>query len=420
MLKKYGLACGDFGSEELLRFRDGLANLGDERHPSYVRHVVGDIIVIAFLAVLADADDWQKIWIFADKKKEWLTGLLGLRNGIPSHDTIQDVISMIDQQALFAACLSFLMGKIDAYSEMARHDDPFKKPDIPITSIDGKTSRGSAGADTGNGAIRPLHTLNAVSSDYGFCIGQVFVPEKTNEITAVDDLLGLLDVSGTVVTWDALNTQKGNVGAVIGRGGDYVVALKANHPNLSEEVKDYFADEGLLKDNPLVSRHKTAEKEHSAVITREYILSREVDWIYDRKSWEGLGAIGCVRKTIRPLSGTATTETRYYLSSVTEIGLFSRAVRQHWSVESFHWHMDVTFRDDANMTRDKKGAQAIQIMKKAALALLKLVQPMYVRRSLKNIRYTLSLGFECEIEKIFSYLDVGKAKAELLGKGLIK
>jgi len=111
-------------------------------------------------------------------------------------------------------------------------DIGIKKPDIPIVAIDGKTSRGSAGNDTGDGKTRPLHTLNAVSTDYGFCIGQVFVPEKSNEITAVEDLLDLFDVEGVVVTWDALNTQKRNVKKVVDKKGDYVVALKGNHKNL--------------------------------------------------------------------------------------------------------------------------------------------------------------------------------------------
>ena len=143
------------------------------------------------------------------------------------------------------------------------------------------------------------------------------------------------------------------------------------------------------------------EKEHNTIVTREYILSKEVDWIYDKKSWSGLRAIGCIRKTIESLKGEKTTETRYYLSSVTDISLFARSVRQHWAVESFHWQMDVTFRDDANKTRDKKSAKNLQIMKKSALALLKMIQPMY-KRSLNNIRNTLALSFEKEIERIFS------------------
>ena len=413
ILKEFQMTCDDFSNHELANFKNQMDGLDDKRHHSYIRHRIGDIIVIVFLALLSDADEWNEIELFAKKKEKWLRKFLTLDYGIPSHDTIQNVISMIEPQILFHACISFLMAKIDVYSEMATKQDAFKKTELPIVSIDGKTSRGSAGNDTGQGEIRPLHTLNAVSSDYGFCIGQVFVPEKSNEIVAVEDLLDLIDIEGAVVTWDALNTQKKNINKVIKNKGDYVVALKSNHPNLSEEVIDYFSDEELLKDNPLVCTCKTTEKEHSAVITREYILSKEVNWIYDKKSWKELNTIGCVRKTIHSLTGEESTETRYFISSVLDVSLFARSVRQHWAVESFHWQMDFTFHDDANKTREKKSVKNLQIMKKAALALIKLVQPMY-KMSMKRIRYSLSLDFENDIEKIFSALDVEKVTKVLI------
>ena len=420
IISDYGLSGEDFSDDELIRFRDSLDGLDDKRHQSYVRHRMSDIIIMVFLALLANVDEWDEIEVFLDIRADWFIKLLDLRHGIPCHDTMQSVIGSLEPQALTEICLGFIIGKINIYSEMARHDDPFRKPGKSIISIDGKTSRGSAGKDAGNGKIRPLHTLNAVSSDYGFCIGQVFVPEKTNEITAVGDLLDLIDVSDTVVTWDALNTQKDNVRKVIDKKGDYVVALKANHGSLLEEVRDYLCDDGLLKNNPLVEYHETKEKEHGFVITRQYIISKEVDWIYDRKSWAGLGAIGCCKKTAAPLKGgDPVTETRYYLSSVTDVSLFARSVRQHWSVEAFHWQMDFTFRDDSNRTRDKKSAKNLQIMKKTALALLTLVKPMYRKRiSIKNIRLTICTNFEKEIPRIFSMLDVEKVKTLLCGDGL--
>jgi len=422
IISEYNLSGDDFSDDELIRFRDSLNGLDDKRHQSYVRHRISDVVIMVFLALLANVDEWDEIEVFLDAKADWFISLLGLNHGIPSHDTMQAVIGSIEPQALTGIYLGFVIGKINTYSEMARHDDPFKKPDKSIVSVDGKTSRGSAGKDTGNGKTRPLHTLNAVSSDYGFCIGQVFVPEKTNEITAVGDLLDLIDVTDTVVTWDALNTQKDNVRKVIGKKGDYVVALKANHGTLLEEVRDYLCDDGLLKNNPLVEYHETKEKEHGSVITRRYILSKEVDWIYDRKSWAGLGAVGCCQKTIAPLGGgEPVTETRYYLSSVTDVQLFARSVRQHWSVESFHWQMDFTFRDDANRTRDKKSAKNLQIMKKSALALLTLVKPIYRKRiSIKNIRLSICTNFEKEIPRIFSMLDEEKVKTLLYGSGKLK
>ena len=422
IIKQYGLTCNDFSADKLIRFRKemDIFEAGDSRHQSYVRHIIGDIIVIVFLALLSGADEWTEIGDFAKKKEAWLRQFLPLDNGIPSHDTIQDVMALPDPGMLSRICLQFIIEKVDIYSEIKRHDDPFKKPDTPIMAIDGKTSRGSAGNDTGQGKTRPLHTLNAVSTNYGFSIAEVFVPEKTNEINATEDLLDIIDVEGVVVTWDALNTQKKNVEAVIAKKGDYVVALKGNHQSLYEEIRDYFNDEALFINNPLSGFHETIEKEHNAIIKREYILSREIHWIYDRKSWAGLQAIGCVRTTASPLNGAlAATEVRYYLSSVTDVSLFARSARQHWSVESYHWQMDFTFRDDANKTRDKKSAKNLQIMKKSVLALLKIVQPLY-KMSMKRIRYSLSLDFENEIEKIFSVLDTPKVEAHLKEAGYLK
>jgi len=415
IIKQYGLTGSDFNNDEIIRFRNQVTVLKDTRHHSYVRHKISDVLVIVVLALLADADEWTKIEDFARKKEKWLREFLDLEHGIPSHDTIQFVLSILDPHQLSQICLKFLMDKIEALSEMKRRENPFKKPDTDIVSIDGKTSRGSAGNITGQEECRPLHTLNAVSSSYGICIGEVFVPDKTNEIGAVEDLLEILDVEGAVVTWDALNTQKKNIENVIDKKGDYVVALKGNHPNLHEEIRDYFNDEVLWLNNPLASFHKTVDKERSSIVTREYILSKEIDWIYDKKSWKGLGAIGCVRRSVIQMNGETTFEKQYYLSSITDVDLFARSARQHWSVESFHWQLDVIFRDDLNNTREKKSAKNLQIMKKTALAILKIVQPLY-NKSMKRIRYSLSLDFENEIENIFSALDIEKVKSQLEGK----
>jgi predicted transposase YbfD/YdcC len=416
----YSEILDELGIDELAGFKDEMDAAPDNRHQSYVQHCIGDIVVITFLAVLAASDEWTHIEVFARKKEAWLKEFLSLRNGIPSHDTIQDVMSMLSPSFLFSILIRFIMIKVDIYAEMARRDDPFKKPGIPIVSIDGKTSRATRGNDTGNGAIKPIHTLHAVSSDYGFCIGEVAVCEKSNEITATPDILDIIDVEGCVVTWDALNTQKSNVKKVIDKKGDYVVALKANHPCLSDEVKEYFDDEVLLKDNPLVSTHATTDKEHNAIIKREYILSAETDWIYGKSEWKNLKTIGVVKKTISPLNGKAPAmETRYYISSVTDVELFARSARGHWQVESFHWSLDVAFRDDYNKTRDKNSARNLNVIKKMVLALLKLVQPAY-KMSLKKIRYAMALDYENEIEKIFALLDTGKAESALRESAKIK
>lgn len=419
-ISKYDITPGDFNEAELLKLMWRAEELDDSRHRSYVRHRIGDIVVIAFLAILSGSNEWEQIGTFAKKKEVWLKRFLVLDNGIPSTDCIQRVMSMLDTSLLFRLYMEFLLEKVRAYAELTRHDNPLKTPEKDIISIDGKTTKGSAGQDTGNGKTKALHTLNAYSHSIGVCIGQQFIPEKTNEITATKDILEILDVKDTIVTWDALNTQKENVAQVIAQKGDYVVALKANHARLSDEVKDYFDDEGLLKDNPEVSRYEYTEKEHNAVITREYILSTEIGWIYDNKAWKGLAAIGCVKKTIKPLKGEESLETRYYLCSIKDVKLFAKSARCHWGVEnSLHFQLDFTFKDDKNKTRDKKSVQNLQIMKKIALALLKLVQPMY-KKSMQLIRYDIALDFENEMEKIFTVLNVETVEKQLRETGKVK
>ena len=275
-----------------------------------------------------------------------------------------------------------------------------------IISLDGKTSCGSKRNKTNKLGAKALHTLNAYSSDLGMCIGQVFVNEKSNEIPAAIDLLDIIEVKGTIVTWDALNTQKETVKKVIARGGDYVGALKGNQHNFYKDVKDYFEEEILreIKSNK-ENYVKTVEKEHSAIITREYFLTNDIEWLYDKSKWKGLESIGFERKTIERLNGEKSIEQRYFISSISSIKDFSRAVRDHWGVENgLHWQLDFTFKDDKNTTMDKNGARNLQLIKKAALSILKMSQSIY-KVSLKMIRYRLSLNFDGEIEKIFGMLN---------------
>ena len=174
-----------------------------------------------------------------------------------------------------------------------------------IFSIDGKTSCSSKRNATNVEGSKALHTLNAYSSNYGICIGQVFVDEKSNEIPVVKDLLNIIDIKDTVVTWDALNTQKTTVEEVL------------------EELKGNKANYKI-----------TQEKEHSAIVTREYFLTTNINWIYNKKDWKGLKSIRLEKKTIKRTNGTIVQEERYFICSIDDINIFSRAVRNRWGVEN--------------------------------------------------------------------------------------
>jgi predicted transposase YbfD/YdcC len=193
--------------------------------------------------------------------------------------------------------------------------------------------------------------------------------------------------------------------------------LKGNQHNFYQDVKDYFTKDVIkeLRNNP-VKYKKTKEKEHSGIATREYFLTDDIKWLYNKEKWAGLTAIGLEKKTLEKKNGETIHEERLFIVSFMNIDDFSRAVREHWGVENgLHWHLDFTFKDDKNTTMTKTGAKNLQIFKKLALALLKIVQTLY-NCSLKLIRYKLSLNFDKEIEKIFKMLNAQDLKKIILAK----
>lgn len=389
-----------------------LSKIVDGRHQSYVRHSLVDIIVITLFAVLANANEWQEIEDFGREKAVFLKTFLKLENGIPSDDTFRIVISSLNPKYLYNIIIEFFIEHLDTILKTFSTKEADKKE---IISCDGKASCSSKRNETDKTGARALHTLNAYSSNYGICLGQEFVNEKTNEITEMPKLLACLDLQGAIVTWDALNTQKAIVAKVIDGKGNYVGALKGNQHNFYEDVRDYFDDDVISKIQKDKTKYlKTVEKEHSAVVTREYFLSVDIDWLYNKKEWKGLKSIGLERKTIKKNKPDAPIiyEYRFYINSIDNIEDFARSVRDHWGVENgLHWHLDFTFRDDKNTTMKNNGAEGLQIFKKAALAILKIVQPIYPKRtSLKRIRYKLSLSFEKEIGRIFKMLNIDHLK----------
>ena len=384
-----------------------MSEMSDHRDTAYVRHDLGDIIIIALLAVLSNADEWLQIEIFGKTHEKWLRRFLRLEHGIPCDDTFRTVIGSLNINYVYGIAIDFLMKKLD---EIIQATKAPKESEKEILSFDGKVSKGSKREQTDQAGSAALHTLSAYSGDFGFCVTQEFVSEKTNEITSMPEILKRLDLRNSIATWDALNTQKDVVAAVIEGKGDYVGALKGNHKNLHQDVIDYFEPEVLktLRESP---KHYeiSKEPEQSAIVTREYFLTDDIKWLYDRESWAGLKTIGMELKTIKALNPEIPTKTevRYFISSVRNVKDFSRAVRDHWGIENgLHWQLDFTFNDDKNTTMTKNGAKALQILKKLALAILKVAQCLYPpRTSLKSIRYRLSLNFTQETGKIFSMLN---------------
>ena len=358
--------------------------LKDERQKGKVIYKIWDIVVVVILAVLADCNEWEEIADYARDEKDFLKKFLKLTGGIPTAKTYERVISLIDSQELNKIFVDFI-------KDIQFMDDIYFKD---ILSFDGKVDKGSSRK---KGYIveetKPLNVLNVYSDKLQMCIDQEMIEEKTNEITAIPDVIKRLDLTNVICTWDALNTQKDNVKAVISKGGDYCVALKANQGNFYKDVQDYFDEDRLLiiESGYEGAYQLTREKNHEAVITYEYYQTEKVNWYPDIKLWEGLKSIGLVKKTIDQSDGTRVEEKRYYISSLLlDISVFSNAIRKHWNVENkLHWQMDFTFKSDDNTTMNKKALFNLQIIKKFCLTILNEVKKEK-NKSLKRIRKDIS------------------------------
>ena len=398
--------------EKIKKFADAVP---DYRHPSYTRHLLGDIIMIVFFAVLGNANEWGEIESFAKKKEKWLRKYLELPYGIPTDDTYRIVIGNIDAEHFFHVTVQLLLQTIDEIIALSGRENYGKS----IVSVDGKESRGSKRKTTKSGEARALHTLNVYSSDYGICLTQKFIDEKTNEIPAAQELLSIMDLKDTIVTADAMNCQKDTAAAIIQAKGDYVLGLKGNQTLFHEEVKGYF-DEKVreeLRKKP-GCYFKTVEKEHGGVAVREYYITEDIGWYSEKQKWKGLKSFGMVAKSLEKTDGTREEETRHYIGSIKEDAEeFARAARGHWGVENqLHWQLDFTFHDDKNTSMAKTGAKNLQIMKKIVLSILRLVKESY-KMSMKRIRYELSLDYENGIEHMLSMLDIENIKKVLESAG---
>ena len=250
---------------------------------------------------------------------------------------------------------------------------------------------------------KPSHIVSAWSKEDGFCLGQKAVEEKSNEITAIPELLEKIQIKGQVITIDAMGTQKGIAEKIKKKRADYVLALKGNQGTMFEDVKEYFKEKGLLKEIQEKGCYKkTQEKAHSQIETREYYQTEDIGWLGQKKEWRGLKSIVMEKKTLEK-DRIQKEEYRYFISSLKEdIELINRAVRGHWSIESMHWHPDVTFREDANTTIDKMAAQNQNIIRKWSLSILKTAEVSKHKLSMRKKRYVIGLRPIKHLEEVLN------------------
>ena len=263
-------------------------------------------------------------------------------------------------------------------------------------SIDGKTVRGNRTADQS-----PLHIVTAHNGDAGFSVGQTAVDAKSNEITAIPLLIESLSCKDAVITIDASGTQKAIASLIVKSEADYVLALKKNHGNFYSEVETYFNKSGtrlaLMKQE--ASYKKTIDVGHGREEIREYFLLNDIGFCSQALKWEGIQGVGMVKSTVIT-KDKKTVSYRYYMTTLSkDIELFSRVIRHHWKIESMHWHLDVTFREDASKVINKNLAENLNVLRKMSLSLLKLME-FSKKLSIAKKRYALSMDFDVHVEKI--------------------
>lgn len=346
------------------------AALRDPRQSAKVLYPLAEILLLMLCATLSGADDFVEINLWGSERQDFLRRFLPYERGIPSHDTLCDVIAAIDP-ALFKNC--FL-----AWVEELREDAP------DVIAIDGKTSRRSHARNKG---LSPLHTVSAWATRQRLVLGQEAVSEKANEIVAIPLLLQRLELTGALVTIDAMGTQKEIAQTILDRGGDYVLALKENWPATYAEVEKVFtAPPATLE----MQRSETVDGDHGRIETRRHAVCHDVNWLFsDRRypgefAFPGLKTIGMVQSETER-DGVIARETRYYLcSTAIDAETLGRVVRGHWGIENrLHWVLDVVFHDDLARLRSGHGPANMAIIKHTALNLLTQARPI---TSLKNRR----------------------------------
>jgi predicted transposase YbfD/YdcC len=335
------------------------SNLNDPRQ-SNKRHLLFDIVVIAICAAICGADSWVDVELFGKSKYQWLKQFLKLPHDIPSHDTFGRVFALLDAEQFQACFVEWVSAISDVFQGQ-------------VVAVDGKTLRRSHDKAIGKQAIQ---MVSAWAVENRLVLGQVKVDDHSNEITAIPDLLALLDVSGCIVTIDAIGCQKKIARIIVNQEADYVLALKENQGYLHETFQDLFQypDEMAAI---ACDHHKTIDKGHGRIEVRECWATSDPDYLRyineQLAEWPGLNSLAMVKSERTVIGGETTIKCRYFISSLhSDAKLILHAVRTHWGIENkVHWVLDIAFREDDCRVRKGNGAQNFAVLRRLALNLLK-------------------------------------------------
>ena len=335
-------------------------SLTDPRHTRNRKHLLVDIVVISICGILCGASGPTAIHRWAKSKHEWLAKYLALPNGIPSRDCLRRLLTALKPEA-FQKCFHEWIA-----SGVESDDDGQRR----LVAIDGKCCRRS---QDGSKDLGPLHIVSAWAGEHGIALGQVLTDTKSNEITAIPELLTRIDLTKTIVTIDAIGCQKKIAQQIVNDGGDFVIAVKDNQPKLHQAIVEFFGDHLERDLEELQYReHQTEDVGHGRIDERAYYLTRLPQDFALKTEWPWIKAIGyAVRYTIHA-DGRETHDVRYYMLSRYLSGQrFAEAVRGHWSIESMHWVLDVIFREDDCRTRERTLSNNLSWLRRFAITRLK-------------------------------------------------
>jgi predicted transposase YbfD/YdcC len=360
-------------------------SLSDPRHTRNRKHLLIDVVVIAVCGLVCGCDGPTAIHRWAAHRLDWLRQFLTLPEGIPSRDCIRRLLLALQPEA-FQKCFQ------DWIAHALRTHEG--RPDRLI-AIDGKSCRRSHDAAQGLG---PLHIVSAWASEEGIALGQVATEQKSNEITAIPELLKQIELTDALITIDAMGCQKDIARDIVDGGGDFVIAVKDNQPKLREAIERHF-DKHLESDLEDLQYRilETREQGHGRLEERSYYLTRVPSDFPGKKDWPWIKAIGYSVRISEHADGRVTNEVRYYMLSRYLSGKrFSEAVRGHWGIESMHWVLDVTFREDDSRTRERTLANNLSWLRRFAVTLLKR-HPVKDSIRGKMIRCMLNTDFLTEV-----------------------
>ena len=334
-------------------------SISDPRSTRHKRHDLSELLTVAVCAVLSGIDDFVDIELWAEAKIEWLRGFMKLEHGIPSHDTIGRVFGLIAPDEFEAAFRRWVGMVVPALSQDT------------VVAIDGKSSRRTG--SKGKTASSPLHMVSAFAAGMGVVLGQTATAEKSNEITAIPELLAKLALEGCVVTIDAMGTQTKIARTIRERGAHYVLCVKDNHPKLLDSIM--FA--GIDTRGPLtptsIHEHKTTKPDHGRTEIRRCWAFDAIDRLYKHEDWKDVASFAVVER-VRTVGDRTSTERAYYISSLpADAERIARAVRSHWEVENrLHWCLDVQFSEDQSRVRSGHAANNLAIVRHIVMNLLRL------------------------------------------------